>query len=107
MLRHPAGDSLPHLDPHVLQRLRALAHRQLEIQLLLDFIDEKERPGIRAQKFVDFFHDGAKDLIELQGGSKRLAQLVEHRDFARLALFSPNRCAAAPVDARKILSRVH
>ena len=107
VLRHPAGDSLPHLDAHVLQRLRALADRQLEIQLLLGFIDEQQRPGVRAQKLVDFFHDGAQDLIELQGGSEGLAKFVENRDFACFALFSPSRSAAPPVDAAKILSRGH
>jgi hypothetical protein len=32
---------------------------------------------------------------------------VENRDFARLALFSPSRSAAAPLGTRKILSRGH
>ncbi len=107
VLRHPAGNSLPHLDAHVLQRLRALAHGQLEIQFLLRLIDKQQRPGVRPQKLVDFFHDGAQDLIELQGGSEGLAKLVENRDLARFAMFSSSARAAAPVDPRKILSRIH
>ena len=90
-LRHPAGDSLPHLDAHVLQRLRALADGQLEIEFLLGFVHQQQRPGVRTQKLVDFFHDGAQNLIELQGGGERLAQFVENRDFAGFALFSPSR----------------
>ena len=81
--------------------------RQLEVKLLLDFIDQQQRPRVRTQELVDFFHDGAQDLIELQGGGEGLAEFVEHRDFARFALFSPDSCVAAPLDAAKILSRGH
>ena len=107
VLRHPAGDSLPHLDADILERLRALSDRQLEVQLLLDFVDQQQRPGVRTQELVDFFHDGSQDLIELQGGGEGLAKFVEYRDFARFALFSPNRGAATPLDTAKILSRGH
>ena len=34
------------------------------------------------QHLVNFFHDGAENLVELQGRRKRLAQFVEYRDFA-------------------------
>jgi hypothetical protein len=89
----------PIFDANILQRLRALADRQLEIKLLLGFVHQEQRPGVRAQELVDFFHDGAQDLIELQGGSEGLAQFVEHGDFAGFAAFSLNRRAAAALEA--------
>src|SRR5882672_8279454 len=107
VLRHPAGNSLPHLDTHILQRLRTLSDRQLKIKLLFHFVDEQERPSVRTQELVDFFHDRAQNLIELQGGGKSLAQFVENRYFACFALLASCGSAATPLDTTEILCIVH
>jgi hypothetical protein len=46
-------------------------------------------------------------LIELERRSEGLAKFVEYGDFARFALFSPNRGGATAFDTAKILSRSH
>ncbi len=107
ILRHPAGNPLAHLDTHILQRLRAFADRQLKIEFLLHFIEEQERPGVRPQKLIDFFHDCAQNLIELERGGESLAKFVEHRDFARFALLSTCRNVAAPLDSAEIFGLAH
>src|SRR3989449_294279 len=66
VLRHPAGDALPHLDADVFEGLRSLAHGQLEVELLLGLIHQQQRPGVRPEKLIDFFHDGAENLVELE-----------------------------------------
>ena len=102
VLRHPAGESLPHLDAHVLQRLRAFSRRDLEIEFLLVDVHQQERPGVRAQNLVDLFHDGAQDLIELQRRGEGLAQLVEDRDFGDFQGFRRGYARTpAPFDATK------
>jgi len=107
VLRNPAGDPLPHFDPHIFQRLRALPNRQLKIEFLLDLIEQQQRPCIGTQELVDFFHDGTQDLIELKRRREGLAELMEHRDFARFAMLSPTRCGAAPLYTAKILGCAH
>src|SRR5216684_2134423 len=42
VLRDPAGNSLPNLDAHVLQRLRGLPHRQLKVELLFGLIQQQQ-----------------------------------------------------------------
>src|SRR4029077_8862362 len=103
VLRHPAANSLAEFNAHILECLRGFAYRQLEIEFLLGFVEQQERPVLRAQKFVDFLNDRSKNLIELQGGSERLPQFLEDRHFARFSLFG--RCAwiAAPLDTWKLL----
>jgi len=53
VLRHPTGYSLPHLDAHVFQRLRGFAYRQFEVQLLRGFVEQQQRPVVRAQELVN------------------------------------------------------
>jgi hypothetical protein len=74
---------------------------------LFHFVDEQERPGVRTQELIDFFHDRAQNLIELQGGGKSLAQFVENRYFARFALLASCGSAATPLDTAEILCIVH
>ena len=42
MLGYPARDSLPHLDPDVLQRLGGLPDGQLKVQLLFGLIQKQQ-----------------------------------------------------------------
>jgi len=102
VLRHPPGDSLPHLHAHIFQRLRSLADRQLKIQFLLRFIEQQQRPVVRAQKFVNFLHDGAQHLVELQGRGKSLAQFLEHGDFSRFAFLRGQTRIPAAVHSREL-----
>ena len=55
VLRHPAGDSLPDLDAHIFQRLGSLADGQLEIEFLLGFVEQQQRPIFRAAETRRFF----------------------------------------------------
>src|SRR4029077_1025923 len=100
---HPAANSLAELNAHILECLRGFAYRQLEIEFLLGFVEQQERPVLRAQKFVDFLHDRAENLIELQGGGERLPQFLEDRHFARFSLFGRRAWIAAALDTRKLL----
>src|SRR6267143_34808 len=106
-LRHPTGNSLPHLDAHVFQRLRGFAHRQFEVQFLRGFVEQQQRPVVRPQELVNLFHDGAQNLIELQRGRQRLPQLLEDGDLALLALLGRHRGIAAAFDDRKRLYFFH
>src|SRR5579862_9191861 len=67
MLRDPARKALSHLNANIFESLCALTDGEFEIKFLARIIDEKKRPGVGAQKFVNFLHDGAKNLIELKG----------------------------------------
>src|SRR5580692_3729599 len=107
VLRHPAGDSLPDLDAYIFQSLGSLADCQLEVEFLFRFIQEEQRPVVRAQKLVDFLHDGAENLVELQRRGERLPQLLEDGDFARFTLFGGHRGIAAAFHGRKLLYFVH
>src|SRR5580698_7802539 len=107
MLRHPTGDSLPDLDANVFQGLGCFADRQLEIEFLLGLIQQKQRPVSRAQKLVNFLHDGAENLVELQRRRQRLPQLLEDGDFTGFALLSGNRGIAAAFHGWKLLYFVH
>ena len=85
----------------------SLADGQLEVELLLGFVEQQQRPVVRTQKFVDLLHDGAENLIELQRRRQRLPQLLEDRDFAGFALFIRNSRVAAAFDGRKLLYFLH
>src|SRR4029077_20930468 len=100
---HPASDSLPHLDANVFQRLGGLANRQFEIEFLLGLIQQEQRPIVRAQELVDFLHDGAENLVELERRRQRLPQLLEEGDFARLALLGGDRGIAAAFHGWKLI----
>src|ERR1700722_16121160 len=77
-LRPPASQTLPHFDANVLQRFGALAGGDLKEELALLQIHQEQRPGVRPQHLVDFFHDGAEDLIELQRRRERFSKLVKN-----------------------------
>ena len=53
-----------------------------KIKFLLVHIHQQQRPGVRPQHLIDLLHDGAQDLIELEGRSERLAEFVEYGHFA-------------------------
>jgi hypothetical protein len=86
---------LAHLDANVFQGLGGLAYCQLEVEFLLGLIQQEQRPVVRAEKLVDFLHDGAENLVELQGRGKRLPQFLEDGNFARLTLIAGHRGVAA------------
>ncbi len=56
---------LPHLDANVLEAVGVLADGQLEIEFLFDFVDQQHGPGIGMEKFVDFLHNRAQNLVQL------------------------------------------
>ena len=89
------------------RRLGGLADGQFEVEFLLGLIQQQQRPVVRAQKLVDFLHDGAENLIELQRRGQRLAQLLEDGDFARFALLGGDRGIAAAFDGWKLIYFVH
>ena len=106
-LRDPAGESLAELDAHIFQSFGADAGGDLKIELAFVHVHEKQRPGVRAENFVDFLHDGAQNLIELQGRGEGFAKLVENSDFGGLRGFRGFRhCArtSAPFDAAERLA---
>jgi hypothetical protein len=51
------------------------------------------------QNLIDFFHDGAQDLVELQGRCERFAELVEYRDFVGGFDGDVHTRSSAPFDA--------
>lgn len=53
------------------------------------------------QKLIDFFHDGAQNLIELQGGGKRLTQFVEYGYFTGFPLIGIDQGIVTAFDACK------
>src|SRR5580700_5646197 len=107
VLRHPAGNSLAHLNAYVFERLGSFAYGQFEVEFLFGFIEQQKRPVIRAQKLVNFLHDGAKNLVKLQRRGQRLPQLLEDGDFARFALLGGNRGIAAAFHGWKLFDFVH
>ncbi|HWY78024.1 MAG TPA: hypothetical protein VN281_20585 [Verrucomicrobiae bacterium] len=107
MLRNPSGDALPDLDANIFESLRGLAHRQFKIKFLRGLIEKQQRPVIRPQKLVDFFHDGAENLIELQRGRQRLAKFLKDRDFAGFSLFVGNRRVAAAFHGGELFDFLH
>src|SRR5580692_11212115 len=107
VLRHPAGNSLAHLNAYVFERLGSLAHSQFEVEFLFFFIEQQKRPVVRAQKLVYFLHNGAENLVELQRRGQRLPQLLEDGDFARFALLGGHRRIAAAFHGWKLLYFVH
>src|SRR6266480_457257 len=107
VLRHPARNSLPHLDPYVLQRLGGFPHRQLKVQFLFGLIQQQQRPIVRAQKFIDLLHNRAENLIELQRGRQRLPQLLEDGNLSLFPLFGRHRRIAAAFDGRKLVYFLH
>src|SRR6266705_2903965 len=100
-------DSLPHLDAHVLQRLRCFSHGQFKIQFLFSFIQQQQRPIVRAQKLIDLLHNRAENLIELQGGRQCLPQLLEDGDLPLFPLPGGHREIAAALHGRKLLYFFH
>ena len=84
-LRHPSGNSLPQLDADIFERRAGLTRSNLEIQFLLGFVHQQQRPGIGVQKLFDLLHDGAEDLVQLERRSEGLAKLVENRHLAQPA----------------------
>src|SRR5580692_6704986 len=107
VLRHPAGNSLAHLNAYVFERLGSLAYGQFEVEFLFFFIEQQKRPVVRAQKLVYFLHNGAENLVELQRRGQRLPQLLEDGDFARFALLGGNRGIAAAFHGWKLFDFVH
>jgi hypothetical protein len=107
VLRNPAGDALAHLDTYVFQRLGGFSDSQLKIKLLFGFIQEEQRPVVRAEKLVDFLHDRAENLVELQRRGQRLPQFLEDSDFPCFALLGGNRGIAAAFHGRKLLYFIH
>jgi len=59
------------------------------------------------QKLLNFLHDGAQNLIELQRGGKSFAKFVEYRNFAGFPAFHGSRGTAATFDARKAVGVCH
>src|SRR6266566_9517344 len=107
VLCDPPRDSLPHLDAHVLQRLRRFSHGQFKVQLLFSFIQQQKRPIVRAQKLIDLLHNCAENLIELQGGRQCLPQLLEDGDLPLFPLPGGHREIAAALHGRKLLYFFH
>src|SRR5262249_15771124 len=64
-------------------------------------------PVVRAQKFINLFHDRAQHLVELQRRCQRLAEFLEDRDFARLAPEFRTSSAAAAVHGWKLFGVLH
>ena len=65
MLGYPPGNALPHFDAHISQGLRGFSDGKFKIEFLLFFIQQEQRPVVRAQEFVNLLHDGAENLVEL------------------------------------------
>src|ERR1700730_10588083 len=80
-LRHPTRQALTYLDANIFQGFSAFARGDLEEKLALFQIHKEQRPCIRPQHLVNFFHDGAEHLVELQRRSQRLAKLVKYGYF--------------------------
>jgi hypothetical protein len=87
--------------------MRVFAYRQLKIKLLFDFVYEQHGPGIRMEEFVDFLHDRAQNLIELQRGSEGLPELVKDGHFAGFPAFRRQTGVAPALDARKHVAFRH
>ncbi len=100
-LGYPAGNALPELDANVAQGFRADAGGDLEVEFVLGLVHQEQRPCVRPQHLIDFFHNGAEDLIELQGGGEGLAELVENRDFAALGHVHPDTGALTALNSAK------
>src|SRR5690242_8705782 len=107
MLRDPAGNSLADLDADVLESLRSFADCKLEVEFLFSFVEKKKRPIIRAEKLVNFLHDGAENLVKLQGRGEGFAQFLEYGNFAGLALFGGDCGITATLHGRELLDFVH
>src|ERR1700757_2205079 len=106
-LRDPAGESLAEFDADIFESFSTYAGSDLKIELTFVHVHEQKRPGIRTENFVDFLHDGAQNLIELQGRGKSFAKFVENSDFRGLRGFrSFWHCArsSAPFDAAEGLA---
>ena len=77
MLGHPTGNSLPYLQTRLRQNLSRRPHRDGEIELILFLIHHQQRPGVRAEVFRHFFHDGLQDRIKVERGCQRLGDIVK------------------------------
>src|SRR5689334_20133909 len=65
-LSHPAGNSLPNLYAQILQRIRTFTGGDFKIKFIFLSVHQKKRPGVGPKHFIDFFHNGAEDLVELK-----------------------------------------
>ena len=80
VLSHPTGHTLAQLQANIPELFRAGADGNLEIQLLRVLIQHQQRPGIRLEQIAYFFHDGLKNLLQVEGREKRLPHLVKERE---------------------------
>ena len=71
------------------------------------FVDEKHRPCIRPQKLVNFFHDGAENLLKLKGTGEGFSEYAEHGDYPRGPAELLRREIAAAVNTFKIVCVRH
>ncbi len=86
MRRHPAGNALPDLQPHVLQPLRARADRDLEVKLMGFLVEHQQRPRIRLQQVADLLPDGLEDLLLIDIGKQRLTDFMKKGEAFDLML---------------------
>src|SRR3989304_5874536 len=86
---YPAGHAFADLEPQVLELLRALADRYLELELARAIVQKEQRPVLRPQELAYLVHYFFEDFVKVKRRGECLTKLRKNGELKPFLLEFP------------------